>query len=138
MRASLDARVQVRACRRSTSNAGPAGGCTHASCGSAGAVSLLACALGLNFIRGVFSPTWLRDSAWSGSDFEAFLVKRSKAFVAVAMLTRDELLCSSDPWSMLRVRATAEALLLARLAAAISLPIFSQVQNAHLLRLQRA
>jgi hypothetical protein len=72
----------------------------------AGAVSLLACMLGLNFVRGVFSASWLRESVWTGSEFKAFLIRRSKDFVSFIMLARDEMLCSQNPWAMLRVRQT--------------------------------
>ena len=62
--------------------------------------------LALNFVRSTFSAAWLKESAWSGSDFEKLLMARSKDFVAFCMLARDRLMCSENPWVMLGVRCS--------------------------------
>jgi hypothetical protein len=69
----------------------------------AGASTFLACMLALNFVRSTFSAAWLKESAWSGSEFEALLMHRSKDFVSFLMLARDELMCSENPSVMLGV-----------------------------------
>jgi hypothetical protein len=61
--------------------------------------------LGLNFIRSTFSASWLKESAWSGSNFEQLLMSRSQDFVSFLMVARDRLMCSEDPWTMLGVRS---------------------------------
>ena len=60
--------------------------------------------LAINFVRSTFSATWLKHSAWSGSEFEALLMARSKDLVSCVMIARDQLFCSENPWVMLGVR----------------------------------
>lgn len=61
--------------------------------------------LALNFFRGAFSVTWLAESAWQGSSFEAFMIDRSKDFILFLTVARDHLMCSENPWVMLQVQS---------------------------------
>lgn len=67
-----------------------------------GACSLMLFALAMNFIRSLFSETWLRGALWSGSNFETMLLERTKDTITFAMVVRDQTVCSNDPWTMLR------------------------------------
>eukprot|EP00892_Ulva_mutabilis_P004813 jgi/Ulvmu1/2703/UM014_0159.1 len=67
-----------------------------------GLSTVLAVMLALNFFRGAFSSSWLAESAWQGSSFEAFLIDRSKDFILFMTVARDHLMCSENPWVMLQ------------------------------------
>jgi hypothetical protein len=58
----------------------------------------------VNFFREAFSTSWLKESTWQDSEFEQILIDRSKDFIKFACFTRDQLLCSPHPGTMLRVR----------------------------------